>query len=301
MERAGVFEKMRSDHDGIVHVSDLPVGEQSEDGKIIPYRYRLKEVTPPTGYGSDMQIHTFWFDPNHEGESWGSGQKAGIELEIVNDKTRISISKQDFGSPKEWVPGARMAVYQVTGRDIQGQCIYDRERPEDTWVTGPKESHVLEGLTAGGTYLLIEEAAPEGYEKMKPYVFTLSQDGRCICAINSQMGVVTVHSLADGDGIRSVEIQGRYGIKVEMELQDKEGNLVSAWVAGRDSRVLTEAEGIRDNEVYHLTETTVYSDGSREITGRATRRCHLSEQGTWVISERTLDKVRMSLTHVGGE
>ncbi len=301
MEREPVFEKMLSDHDGIVHVSDLPVGEQSEDGKIIPYRYRLKEVTPPTGYGSDMQIHTFWFDPNHEGESWGSGQKAGIELEIVNDKTRISISKQDFGSPKEWVPGARMAVYQVTGRDIQGQCIYDRERPEDTWVTGPKESHVLEGLTAGGTYLLIEEAAPEGYEKMKPYVFTLSQDGRCICAINSQMGVVTVHSLADGDGIRSVEIQGRYGIKVEMELQDKEGNLVSAWVAGRDSRVLTEAEGIRDNEVYHLTETTVYSDGSREITGRATRRCHLSEQGTWVISERTVDKVRMSLTHEGGE
>ena len=300
MEREPVFEKTLSDQDGIVRVSDLPVGEPSEDGKIIPYRYRLKEVTPPAGYGADMQIHTFWFDPDHKGDSWGNGQKAEVGLQIVNEKTRISISKQDFGSPEAWVLGAGMAVYQVTGRDGLGQYIYDRENPEDTWITGLKERHVLEGLTAGGTYLLMEETVPEGYERMKPYAFTLSQDGRRICAINSQMGVVTVHSLEDGDGIRSVEIQGRYGIKVEMELQDKEGNVVSAWVAGRDGRVLTETEGIRDNEVYDLTETTVYSDGSREITGRATRRCHLSDQGTWMIPQRTVDKVRMTLTHDSG-
>jgi hypothetical protein len=97
-----------------------------------------------------------------------------------------------------------------------------------------------------------------------------------------------------------VELQGRYGVKVEMELRNEAGEMVSSWIAGGEGHVLTEEDGIRDGQIYRLTETTVYSDGSREITGRVTRRCHLSEEGTWTAADRTVEKVHLSLTHEDG-
>ena len=105
--------------------------------------------------------------------------------------------------------------------------LYDEENPIDQWITKEEGSHVLEGLTAGATYLLLEKKAPEGYERMQPYVFTLSEDGRQICAVSGQMGVVTVHPHEKGGGIRLVELQGRYGVKVEMELLHLDERLMS--------------------------------------------------------------------------
>jgi uncharacterized surface anchored protein len=300
MEREPVFKRLLSDLNGTVHVSGLPVGEQDEDGKVIPYKYRLREVTPPCGYASDMQIHTFWFGPQDEDVSWDGENKAEITITVVNEKTRVLIRKQDFGSPDQWVKGAQLAVYPVIGRDDKGQYLYDEENPIDQWITKEEGSHVLEGLTAGATYLLLEKKAPEGYERMQPYVFTLSEDGRQICAVSGQMGVVTVHPHEKGGGIRLVELQGRYGVKVEMELRNEAGEMVSSWIAGGEGHVLTEEDGIRDGQIYRLTETTVYSDGSREITGYVTRRCHLSEEGTWTAADRTVEKVHLSLTHEDG-
>jgi len=300
MEREPVLEMTLSDQNGEIRVSDLPVGELAENGKIVPYKYRLKELVPPKGYASDQQIHTFWFEPDHEGISWGKNQKAEIRVCVENEKTRVSIRKQDFDWPKDWVFGAQLAVCHITGRDEYGQYVYDAKKPVDIWVTGREESHVLEGLAAGETYVLLEKTAPEGYELMKPYAFTLSADGRRICAVSGQMGAVAVNSYEKSDVIRSVEVWGRYGVKVEMELRSEEEEVIASWTAGGDGHILRESDGIKDNEVYHLTETTVYSDGSREITGYITRRCHLSQQGTWTIQDRTVDKVHMSLTHEDG-
>lgn len=299
-QRKPVLEKRLSDQDGKIIISNLPVGERSEDGEIIPYRYRLRELIPPLGYASDQKVRTFWFQPNENGDSWEYGQKAHKTVQAVNEKTRVYIRKQDFESPKEWVAGAQLAICRVTGRDEQGQYVYDEENPVDIWITRQEESHVLEGLTAGETYVLLEKSAPKGYEQMKPYVFTLSEDGRRICAVGGQMGMVTVNTYEKTDIIRSVKVQGRYAVRAEVELCNAKGEAIASWTAGGDGHTLSAADGIRENEIYHLTETTVYSDGSRELSRRMTRRCHLSEDGTWVIPDRRADKVNVKLTHEDG-
>ncbi|MCI8517881.1 MAG: hypothetical protein HFG75_13615 [Hungatella sp.] len=297
--REPVFTRSVSCSGGNVRVSDLPAGEQRADGTILPYEYRLTEIIPPEGYSTDMQIHSFRFTPDGQGGSYGSGQKAEIILELVNEKTRVVIGKKNFDDPGVWVPGAWMEVCQVIGRDEAGQYLC-REEPDEVWVTGPESDHVLEGLTAGQTYLLREKKAPEGYEKMEPVAFTLSADGRRITAISGLAGTVTVHGYEDSDVIRSVEIQGRYGVKTEMKAEDEQGRCVAVWTAGGDGHVLGADDGIREDAVYCLTETTIYSDGSREVTGRTTRRAHLSADGLWEISDRAVSKVCLQLTHEDG-
>lgn len=300
LDREPVFEKMVSAQDGNVRVLDLPVGEPAKDGTVVPYRYRLREITPPVGYSSEPRVYTFWFSPDDGEASWAGGRKAEVSIQAVNEKTRISIRKQDFDSPDQWVAGAKLAVYHVTGRDDKGRYMYDDEAPEATWVTGAEESYVLEGLTAGETYILAEKHAPEGYELMKPCAFTLSEDGRRICSVNGEMGAVTAYTCEESGAVRSVEVQGRYGIKVEMELRNEAGEMIASWTAGGDGHVFGEEDGIKEHEIFRLTETTVYSDGSREITGQTTGRCHLSENGTWKIPDRRTDRVQVKLAYEDG-
>ncbi len=294
-----VFTMKISDHEGKIAVSDLPVGEIQEDGTIVPYQYRLKEITPPEGYASDMEIHTFQFQPDVHGVSYTYGQKAEETFNIVNEKTKIAIGKKEFGSPDQWVAGAVMAVYEGKGRDEKGEYIYE-ETPIDTWISKEEEPHILEGLTAGRTYLLTEQKAPNGYELMNPLAFVLSADGRKICAVTGQTGQILVHPYEGSDIIRSVEIQGRYGVKVEMELENQKGEVIASWTAGGYGHELREADGIRDGELCRLTETTVYSDGTRAVTGRTTRRVHLSEKGVWKVPDRNVEKVNLELAHEDG-
>lgn len=300
-ERSPVLRMTLSSHDGRVHVSDLPAGEQTPEGRIVPYRYRLRETVPPKGYKADSRIYEFSVSPQKQGSSWSWQETDNKTMTIVNEKTKISVRKQDFDSPAEWVAGAEMAVYHVTGRNEAGQYSYDDEAPEAVWITEEGKDYELEGLIAGETYILTEKKAPEGFEVMKPCVFTLSADGRNICSITGALGMITVHSYEESDVIRSLEIQGRYGIRTEMELTDKNGEPVACWTAGGDGHRLTEKDGIQDKEVYGLTETTVYSDGTREITGYTTRRCHLNEEGAWRIPDRAVKRTRMTLAHESGK
>lgn len=293
------FTRNISDNKGKVVVSDLPVGELREDGSVIPYEYRLKEITPPEGYGADMEIHTFKFRPDAGGFSYTYGQKAKEELCIINEKTRIPVGKKEFGSPEKWVAGAEMAVYGVKGRNDKGEYIYE-ETPIDTWISKQDEAHILEGLVAGRTYVLMEQKAPAGYELMDPLAFVLSSDGRKICALAGPSGQIVVHPYEGSDIIRSVEIQGRYGVKVEMELENQKGEKIASWTAGGHGHELKESDGIREGEICRLIENTVYSDGTREVTGHTTRRVHLSEQGIWKIPDRSIQRVNLKLAHEDG-
>ena len=299
-ERVPVFVRTVSDQDGKVKVEDLPVGEPDQDGNILPYRYRLREVTPPDGYASDLQIHTFWFEPDCQGETWEYGQKAEASVAVVNSRTKIFVGKEDFGSPDQWVEGAELAIYRTWGRDEQGNYMYDDQMPAALWTTGPEERHMVEGLAAGGTYILLEKSAPNGYEVMKPLIFTISADGRRICYVSGNMGNVVMYTREGSDAIDSVEIQGRYGVKVEMELRGEDKEVIASWTAGGGGHILRESDGIRDGEIYHITETTVYSDGAREITRRTTKRCHMTVEGTWTVEDRTVDRVQVKLSHEDG-
>ncbi len=282
-----VFTKRFGDIGGIAALEELPVGEIQADGSIIAYCYRLREVIPPDGYAVNPRSWTFEFLPDKKGVSYVWGEAAEYSQTVVDQKTRVTIRKKDFG--ELYVNGAELTVYPVTGADDNGRYLYDEDSPVASWVTSETEpDHMLEGLIAGRSYLLAETQVPQGYEQMKPVVFSLSADGRRIASLGGHMAVITVHDLY------TATLRGRYVLRGEMTVTDSKGRKTASWTSSGSGRVLTEKDGIRDGEIYTLTETTFYSDGSAQTVSRRTGRVSLSDGG-WRVEDRWPERVYLRL------
>lgn len=310
-----VYTKTYGANGGVLTITGLPVGEVREDGNITPYVYTLKEITPPEGYKIGITAYTFRFSPGQNGNSFQAGEPAKKQIHMINEKTNIVIQKKDFdflgdeNGEGAFMEGARLAVYKVTGRDLDQNYIYDAAAPIITWDTKKDDpSKVLEGLIAGQTYALAEVLAPEGYDYMKPIFFTISEDGRKIVQMDNNKTAITVETRAsqtsldvsESDAICALTVQGRYGVKVEMSVKDLKGKEIASWTAGGDGYFLPKTNDLQDGDVCTVTETTVYSDGSREVTGRETRPIFWEEGGCW-IPDRTVKQVMLELSWEDGE
>ncbi|NBH70864.1 hypothetical protein D3Z51_02230 [Clostridiaceae bacterium] len=301
--RTPVLIKTVSDDGGIARVDHLPVGNVTEDGRIEPYEYSLREVLPPDGYAVNTRIFTWEFETGKGKSPYGPGEKAEKQITVTDSRTRVSIGKQDFdamgGEKGHFLTGAKLALYEITGRDENGRILYDAESPYETWVTGQKR-HTIEGLVAGRSYLLKELLAPEGYNQMEPLILTMSKDGRMLAGISSRLHMVTFHtneetSYPDDIRIRSVTVRGRYPVRVRYELSDQMGTWLKSWTGSRDGYMLARKNGWEDGRVYTITEKTYYSDGSSDITGRRTEALYFGDDGFCHIPGREAEKVRIVL------
>ena len=310
-----VYTKTCGEDGGTLTITGLPIGEVKEDGSITPYVYTLREIAPPDGYKIGIAAYTFRFPPGQNGNSFKPGQTANKEIHITNEKTKIVIQKKDFdflgdkNGEGAFVEGARLAVYKVTGRDWEQNYTYDSSAPLITWETRKDDpSKVLEGLYAGQTYALVELQAPKGYDYMSPIFFTISKDGRKIAKIGDCKTAITVElqegrenlEISESDGINAVTVQGRYGVRVEMSVKDSKGKELAAWTAGKDGYFLPKRDDLPEGEICTITETTVYSDGSREVTGRMTRPIIWQDGGFW-IPDRMVKQVMLELSWGDGE
>lgn len=316
--RTPVLTRSISSLAGKAEITGLPIGERAPDGSIQPYWYKLCEVTPPDGFAVNTQIFKWQFAPDKQGVSYAWGEAAEETIMVTDEKTRILIGKKDFdalgddNSDSAFIAGAKLAVYEVTGRDTQDNLIYDEDNPVEVWTTTNNEAaHVLEGLVAGRSYLLKELEAPEGYNLMKPVLFTLSADGRKIANISNRLNTIAVDYITSGSGglvldnrdmdsIQSVTLKGRYAVKVENTVTDASGNVLARWTAGGENHVLYESDDLQDGEAYTITERTVYSDGTETVTNRTTRVLHFAEDGTCRIPGRMAKKVTLSMSYADG-
>ena len=82
--------------------------------------------------------------------------------EIQNETTLVEIFKQDITTGKQLV-GAKLSVLDEKNKTI------------DTWISDEK-THKIEGLAVGKTYILREEAAPEGYTIAEDVKFTIKNN-----------------------------------------------------------------------------------------------------------------------------
>ncbi len=301
-----VFTKIISGHKGEMEISDLPVGEPDETGEIKPYQYILKETMAPEGYQINPKVHWFEFSAEEE---------AKISLEIINEKTRIYLQKKEFDgicgkSQSMFIEGAALAVYHLEGTDELGKWIYDKKAPFCTWITSKEQPvKVLEGVTAGQSYLLVEEEAPVGYQVMEPIMFTISEDGRKIIYISSQSESILVENLEQDmlshplepskDFIHALTFRGRYVSRVEKKVSDQQGAIAASWTATGEGHPLTEKDGILEGELYIIEEITIYSDGTRKLTERVTKPCHMKE-GVWYIPDRTVSQVFLTVDSDSG-
>ena len=132
--------------------------------------YYLHEKTAPAGYTVAQDIQ---FKIEADGTVKvinEAGEEETVEKIVMNDaKTSVKIRKTDI----------------VDGTVLEGATLQILDENKDVvtlgedkleWKSG-KEDKVIEGLTAGKTYYLHEETAPDGYAVAADTKFVLNEDG----------------------------------------------------------------------------------------------------------------------------
>lgn len=313
--REPVFTRTVSTTNGKAILTGLPVGRILSDGSVEPYRYRVKEIVPPDGYAVNTLIETFSFAPDNGGKSYRPGETAKYSVTVLNEKTKITIEKRDFdrledaGIDGAFVDGAQMAIFELLGRDAEDNFIYDESKAFTEWTT-TAEQHVVEGLVAGKSYLLVEKKAPKGYNLMNPVMFTVSQDGRKITMISDKLHTVTVNTIQtddftmdtynpDVDSIQSVTISGRYPTKMEKIMVNEAGYEVLRWTTTGNGYDIYPSENLVEGGLYTIREIVYFSDGSELLTGKTTRRLHF-DHGSYHVEDRTIGSNNLTLAYADG-
>ena len=146
--------------------------------------YYLVEETPPNGYIVATITTEFTISP--DGTVMIGGQSVTDNIIVVNNSlTEMSISKQDVSSSKE-VPGATLSICEShlddegnleMSVDDFGNCtvVTLADGSAATWVS-TDQPHSVRGLGAG-TYYLVENVAPDGYDTAESIIFTMNKDG----------------------------------------------------------------------------------------------------------------------------
>lgn len=246
--KTGERFSMTTGEDGRAVLQDLDIGEMGPDGTVIPYEYRIWEITAPECYRLDFTERVFSFNGKNvsreitsfDGESTAK-KVINYLLEIPNEETELVISKKDFESG-HFVEGAVLAVYRA--KLESGGFLPDGE-PVDLWKSDGGSHRIIGRLAAGKLYLLTEEMAPDGYQKAEPVLFSVSEDGRKLQKISDSVQQIQIHFKENSDEILSISVTGCAAMETSYKLEKNNGT--ETWY-----------------------EYTRFSDGSSRLTGKET-------------------------------
>ncbi len=197
-----------------------------EDGSFyfdnIPYgTWYLREIAAPDGYVYDDIVYEITISED--------GQI--IETEIADDITTVEITKTDLTTGEE-LPGAEMQVIDKDGNII------------DEW-TSTTEPHVIQKLTVGETYTLVETKPADGYATAESISFTIENTSDIQEVVMEDD--VTKVEISKTDITNGEEIPG-----AELVVTDDDGNVIDEWISTDEPHVIT---GLTVDETYTLTET----------------------------------------------
>ena len=155
--------------------------------------------------------------------------KNSSELETVTMKDKqVSFTKTDVTGEKE-VEGAKITVKEKeTGKVV------------DKW-TSTKESHFINGLEEGRTYILSETVSPEEYVKSTDIEFTVAKE-KVNEKVNMKDKQVKISKLTVG----GQEVTGAL-----MQILDEDGNIVDEWTSEGKVHYAT---GLVEGKKYTLHE-----------------------------------------------
>lgn len=155
--------------------------------------------------------------------------KNSSELETVTMKDKqVSFTKTDVTGEKE-VEGAEITVTdKETGKVV------------DKWTSG-KDSHFINGLEEGRTYILSETVSPEEYVKSTDIEFTVSKE-KVNEKVNMKDKQVKVSKLTVG----GEEVTGAH-----MQIIDEDGNIIDEWTSEGKVHYAT---GLVEGKKYTLHE-----------------------------------------------
>lgn len=149
------------------------------------------------------------------------------KLEIENETTLVEFSKKSITGEDELV-GAKLTVLDENNKVI------------DTW-TSTTETHKIEGLEAGKTFILREEISPEGFVKATDVQFTVENTNE-IQKVEMVDKIVTMTK----KDIGGEEIEG-----AELKVIDEQGNIVDSWTSTKEPHNIN---GLEEGKTYTLIE-----------------------------------------------
>lgn len=155
--------------------------------------------------------------------------KSSSELETVTMKDKqVSFTKTDVTGEKE-VEGATITVKEKETGNIV-----------DEWIS-TKESHFINGLEEGKTYILSETVSPEGYVKSIDIEFNVSKD-----KVDQKVTMKDKQVFISKTDVGGEEVTGAY-----MQIIDENGNVVDEWYSEGKSHI---ANGLEEGKTYTLHE-----------------------------------------------
>ena len=131
-------------------------------------KYILKEIAAPSGYiiATDIEFEIDKYNKVtvKDVKALATDDKGVPTIVMVDDTTKVKISKQDMTSGKE-LPGAKLQVLDENGTIVE------------EWTSSDKPHYIEAKLTAGKKYTLREVLAPNGYDKATDITFTVNDKG----------------------------------------------------------------------------------------------------------------------------
>lgn len=202
--------------DGHLDISNLPMG-------VGEAQYYLQEVKTLDG----CVLDTTKYDAVFKQSDYTT--KTYIKsFDVENLTTDFEFNKTDVTGDKE-VEGAEITVTdKETGKVV------------DKWTSG-KDSHFINGLEEGRTYILSETVSPEEYVKSTDIEFTVSKE-KANEKVNMKDKQVKVSKLTVG----GEEVTGAH-----MQIIDEDGNVVDEWYSEGKSHI---ANGLEEGKTYTLHE-----------------------------------------------
>ena len=252
--------------DGTIHtVTNIPAGS-----------YVLKETASPDGFVIATEI-VFSIDEYNnvtveKVDALSTDENGNATITMVDDTTKVCITKLDITGEKE-VVGAKLQV-----KDNNGNVV-------DEWIS-TNEAHEINGvLTAGGTYTLHEEYAPDGYVVANDVTFTVDENGEVTKV--TMYDDTTKVKISKRDITNDEELAGAI-----LQVLDGDGNVVEEWTSTTEPHyietVLTAGASYTLHEIIPAdgyviandVEFTVNEDGSvnEVIMYDDTTKVHVSKR-----------------------
>ncbi len=275
---------LNTDETGYGTLSVMDIGRFSPEGMLEPYTFIIEEISAPAGYALSHEIHEFSAAPDfHDVHTmmYNPSDAALVNgILYVSDKpSQLTLSKADFYDGQT-VPGTTLAVYEAEQKNGVWQSTGISKGADWRWTTGKKEkSHIITGLTAGGTYVLTEESYPAGYTKAEDVFFQVSPSGTSIGRIwYDPKENISIAFASDRTGaVEKVTFSTRTVLGTYVMLEDMESGTGINKGTLVDGSIHLSSEDVEEGRRYRIREYVRYSDGSEDVLGTVTFIAKLKE------------------------
>lgn len=247
------------------------------DGKLEPYTFTIQEVSAPAGYQLDSEIHEFAASADHHGITTTMENKADASivdgvLYVTDKPSQLTISKADFQDGSA-VPGSKLAVYEAEFSNGKWKSTGKQENNSWSWIVRENEdTHTVSGLTAGGVYVLREEAVPEGYTKADDIFFKVSAVGTSIEKIwydPEENHYVSFQTDTTG-AVESVTFSTHTVLGTYVTLTNLTDHTVENKGTLKGGIVHLSSKDVTDGTRYQMKEYVRYSDGTEDCLSTTT-------------------------------